>query len=579
MPRKVRRYRIRRRQYLRTSESSSLKPVLNDGRLHELTQESPVVKSLENKNSEIKPGNSESKALESESETTPIKYGKSGIVLASRPPPVEMKLPKQEEAAASSHLDTPPPRTDSLPQSRALSPVLSQNDLPSAHLSVGDRPSTPQSANSAIDKPLPQPPQATPPRTSAEEHRPSTATPKHSYHPSLPVNHREPDQVSLEPRQSSQSTRTPSECNNSHGGYDYLYKPKKKLGPRPHVEPEKRPTTSGPSSKARQLIANLPSGVKAAPRATTSNSHDRPTSQHSSRSVPNNFRHRNHLAAAPPPPLPPFAPQILNPYQPPQEPLPSQQYQNSQPYQASQPESLSRSQAGLTISGASTVTPEKLRLMKALQMRKRQQALAKRASSTTAVPTSATEPMKHTTSAEAMDKAMQKDGAQESSKYDHTEHKQDSAIQMMVPSDLQEASKTDYRNEATGESTAKGEETTATEPERKSVASTVIQETDVSTEESPEPVRPGHSRTNSDLHRAQVALYLEEGELKWSLANENLLKADCPNAQSPTVEPVKNRRNFCREHSYTDADRREAVTVDRKSTNPTDALSYEHDRG
>ena len=525
-----------------TSESSSLKPGLNDGRLHETTQESPTVKSLENKSSETKPESSEPKALESESKTSPVKYGRSGIVLASRPPPVEMKLPKQEEVAASSHLNTPPLRTDSLPQSRALSPVLSQNDPPSAHLSLGDRPSTPKSATSAIDKPLPVPPQATPPRSKPEEQRTSTATPKHSFHPSLPANLREPEEVGPEPRQSSQSTRPPSERKNSYSGFDYLYKPKQKLGPRPHVEPEKGPTTSGPNSKARQLIANLPSGVKAAPRVATSDSHDRPSSQHSSKSVPNNFRHRSHLAAAPPPPLPPFAPQILNPYQPSQEQPPSQQYQNSQPYpksqpyQASQPESLSRSQAGLTIAGASTVTPEKLRLMKALQMRKKQQALAKRIS--TAVPTPAIEPMKHTTSAEAMDKAMQKDGVQESSKCDHTEHKQDSAIQMMVPSDFQEAQKTDYRNEATGETTAR-EETTAAEPERKSVAVTAIQEADVSSEENPEPMRPGHSRTESDLHNTQVALYMKQEELKETQAHENLLNADHPNVQSPVVEAVK----------------------------------------
>lgn len=305
-------------------------------------------------------------------------------------------LPKQEEATAPKELTSLPARVDSrtLPKTVSLTGVQADNpsvhspqvdkspsvhspqdETSSAHSPRNQNPSSahsprnqnPSSAHSprnqnpssptlSFNKPLPAPPESTLSRKPLDVQPLRHVEEKgfdYQSHQSHDMN-----RPSFDHHQSSQTLRPPVD----DGASQYsAYKPKKKkLGPRPHKESEGRPKTSGAASKDQRAIANLPTNLRISNRAP-STSEARPGSQHSSRSVPSNFRHHSELSSVMPPPLPQPASHIAELYQP--------------------------TDAGSFISTTAlnpqkgpSVTPEKLRLMKALQMRKKQQALAKRAS-------------------------------------------------------------------------------------------------------------------------------------------------------------------------------------------------------
>lgn len=130
---------------------------------------------------------------------------------------------------------------------------------------------------------------------------------------------------------------------------------KQKRAPKPHSDNQARPKTSGTldDNLATRRVANLPSSVRVSTRIPSQSS--RPGSQQSARSVPGRFVPSPNL----PPPLPsPTVPES-----------PEQQRAETPQSHAS---SFAESQA---------VAPEKMRLMKALQMRKRNQLLAQRSAS------------------------------------------------------------------------------------------------------------------------------------------------------------------------------------------------------
>ena len=122
---------------------------------------------------------------------------------------------------------------------------------------------------------------------------------------------------------------------------------KKKLGPRPHVEPPGRPRTSGASENTVRTrpVANLPTSVKITTERARIPMSLRPSSQQSSKSVPGRFSSSQSVSNLPPMPSPSY-------YRP-----------------------ESRSVVGKSPSMTSEIsvnaTPEKIRLMRALQLRKR----------------------------------------------------------------------------------------------------------------------------------------------------------------------------------------------------------------
>ena len=152
------------------------------------------------------------------------------------------------------------------------------------------------------------------------------------------------DQSFPPPRKSSQSTRTT--IRDVDGSY--LYKPKVKLGPRPSLDLHGRPHTSGSHSRQTndiRPISTLPAGVKLPARKTASTL-IRPKSS-GARSL--------HSSEIPPMPLSPL---IMTP----------QSFLNSPPGPMSP-----RSIYSLQPKSPGT-TPEKQRLMKALEIRKKQKA-------------------------------------------------------------------------------------------------------------------------------------------------------------------------------------------------------------
>lgn len=291
---------------------------------------------------------------------------------------------KREEESASNQDANLPTRVDSLAPPRATpSPGLQENKssvsslqadnptsvpspqgekLSSVHPSQNNKSSSP---TLSFDKPLPAPPELTPQKKQLDLH---------------PVHHEEENgfdyrsrqshdttRPSFDHRQSSQIIRPQADDAASQYSSYSPYKPKKKLGPRPHKDPEGRPKTSGAASKDQRAVANLPTNLRISNRPPPTNV-TRPGSQHSSRSVPSNFRHRSELLSSEsPPPLPQAAAHITDVYR-------------------STDAGSFISTAALNPQKATSITPEKLRLMKALQMRKKQQALARRASTVSPPP-------------------------------------------------------------------------------------------------------------------------------------------------------------------------------------------------
>ncbi|KAK5951233.1 hypothetical protein OHC33_007651 [Knufia fluminis] len=140
---------------------------------------------------------------------------------------------------------------------------------------------------------------------------------------------------------------------------------KQKRAPRPHGDIQGRPKTSGNNEDGgpARRVANLPTSVRVSSRSSGQPS--RPGSRQSTRSVPARFVPASNL----PPPLPsPTFPAVSA----------------QRPSQSRPP----RSQGSSLVNDNPTVTPEKMRLMKALQMRKRNHLLTQRSASAAATSTS-----------------------------------------------------------------------------------------------------------------------------------------------------------------------------------------------
>ncbi|KAI9667530.1 MAG: hypothetical protein M1821_000346 [Bathelium mastoideum] len=149
------------------------------------------------------------------------------------------------------------------------------------------------------------------------------------------------------PRLSSQSARLSS----SDLLYSSLYdiKPKVKLGPRPSLDMKRRPNTSGAhGGLGNRSVATLPAGLKMFPKKTEH------SKKAESSTRPKSLAEEPKTAGLIVPPLPPV-PDVLN------ITIPS-------------PRPSSR---GSTKSMPSSMTPEKRRLMKALELRKKQMAAAR----------------------------------------------------------------------------------------------------------------------------------------------------------------------------------------------------------
>ncbi|KAJ9308283.1 hypothetical protein DTO280E4_7821 [Paecilomyces variotii] len=184
----------------------------------------------------------------------------------------------------------------------------------------------------------------TSPGSKADEghRRPSVASEHHSER-SLPQRHllEQLSEHNYEPRQSSQSTR-PSFQDLDSG----LYRPKVKLGPRPSMDVNGRPRTAGTLSRERDTrpVAALPAGVR--PSSVRRTNAPRPKSQPGSTSMLSTSAHGG-VPAVPPLLVPPPSLNIARPQ-------------------------LSPGARSLTGSTSSGIAPEKERLMKALELRKKQ---------------------------------------------------------------------------------------------------------------------------------------------------------------------------------------------------------------
>lgn len=316
-------------------------------------------------------------------ETSEMKSDKNGNVDTSVVAAVmESSLLRREAQPASKQVDSLPPRVDSLLSPKAVPSSVLEEKNPSVHSPQNENSSflrsppkektsvhspkneKPSSPTPSYDKPLPAPPEATPTRKQLDVQ---------------PVHHQEGNDIDYQPRKSRDTNRTSFDRRPSsqtirpqaddgaslYSGYS-AYRPKKKFGPRPHKDPVGRPKTSGTASKDQRAVANLPTNLRISSRVR-STTLARPGSQQSSRSVPSNFKHHSELLSSVAPPLPQPASHIAELYEP----------TNAGPF---------ISTAALNPQNGPTIAPEKLRLMKALQMRKKQQALAKHASTVSPAP-------------------------------------------------------------------------------------------------------------------------------------------------------------------------------------------------
>ncbi|KAL6244059.1 hypothetical protein RBB50_008928 [Rhinocladiella similis] len=222
----------------------------------------------------------------------------------------------------------------------------------------------PTSPNPTTDKDLPATPESTPPTTSGGE--PAQAPDFEAASnilldatnrdPAEAVTPRPPQSHHLSPAESDSI----SQWSSNVASYADVKPKKKKLGPRPHVEATHRPKTSGNADVSLSVrpVANLPHSIRVNNRSLFALS-GRPGSQQSTRSVPGRFANSSHSFNGPPPlPSPSHIQSLYNPIE-------------NRPA-VSRPASVTPE--------VSTATPEKLRMMKALQLRKRNMLLAQRSS-------------------------------------------------------------------------------------------------------------------------------------------------------------------------------------------------------
>ncbi|RMZ75884.1 hypothetical protein DV738_g5222, partial [Chaetothyriales sp. CBS 135597] len=156
--------------------------------------------------------------------------------------------------------------------------------------------------------------------------------------------------------------KTISQWNDDVALYASIVRPKKKkLGPRPHVETNLRPgTADADKSIHSRPVSNLPASVKITNNRLQPAPLVRPKSQQSSKSLPVRTYHASSRTGTLPP-------------------LPSPVY-GASVYRPENRTALPSRAGSTTNEPLSNATPEKLRLMKALQIRKRNMLLSQRAS-------------------------------------------------------------------------------------------------------------------------------------------------------------------------------------------------------
>jgi hypothetical protein len=291
-------------------------------------------------------------------------------------------LLRREAEPASKQSGSLPPRVDSLQPPKVVSSLVLEDKKSSVYSPQHENASSlhsppkekssihspkmekPSSPTLSYDKPLPAPPEATSARKQLD------VQPIH-YQEGNDMDYQsrksqDTNRMSFDRRPSSQTVRPRADDGASlYSGYS-AYKPKKKFGPRPHKDPVGRPKTSGTVSKDQHAVANLPPNLRISNRVRSAIP-ARPASQQSSRSVPPNFKHHSELPSSVVPPLPQRTSHIAGLFEP----------AGAGPFIAT---------TALNPQKEPTIAPEKLRLMKALQMRKKQQALAKHASMVSPAP-------------------------------------------------------------------------------------------------------------------------------------------------------------------------------------------------
>lgn len=275
---------------------------------------------------------------------------------------------RKEDAASSTAVTTSPIIAALSPQENTLRPPRKES-LASPKLSGSPLPSP--LLSSVTDKSLPATPDPTPPSTSEGEapRAPdfeatsnilleTTAAAADSSSPSTPRPHTR--------HLSAAESDSISQWSSNVASYASVKPKKKKLGPRPHVESSGRPKTSGTtdSSTGIRPVANLPTSIRVNNKSLV-NLGLRPGSQQSTRSVPGRFATASHSVTGVPP-------------------LPSPSFLQA-PYSPIDSRSAILRPASVT-GDVSTTTPEKVRLMKALQLRKRNMLLAQRATAITPTP-------------------------------------------------------------------------------------------------------------------------------------------------------------------------------------------------
>ncbi|KIX08268.1 uncharacterized protein Z518_02924 [Rhinocladiella mackenziei CBS 650.93] len=325
-----------------TSSSSSLRR----RRLDEITEDA--------EEGAVPPKENAARPAQSEEALTPT-YGRCELdeLPASAVLAKALLAKRKEEAAVtvitdSSPEELRPPRKDSLAPKPPISP------LPPS-----------------IDKALPETPESTPPTTSEGEppKPPDFEATSNILLDATAIDPPEP----LTPRPGPQTrhlsaaeSNSISQWSNNVASFAAVKPKKKKLGPRPHVDSAHRPKTSGTTDSSMNVrpVANLPNTIRVNNRSLVSLAL-RPGSQQSTRSTPGRFAPSSHSINSPPPLPSPSHLQAL--YKPGESRL-----------TISRPASVTTE--------TSTATPEKLRLMKALQLRKRNILLAQRASAVTSPP-------------------------------------------------------------------------------------------------------------------------------------------------------------------------------------------------
>ncbi|KAJ9637829.1 hypothetical protein H2199_007323 [Coniosporium tulheliwenetii] len=226
-----------------------------------------------------------------------------------------------------------------------VAPELQRVDTAPTRVSTDRPPMTPRAKTSVSQLMLdvfPSPPAASIKEHAASEYA-ASVTSLREYKSRIPLE----DQLRL----SSHEERPSISVTHDYDPYSYIsaqysFKPKIKLGPRPTTNPRKRPHTSGTASKER-AVSILPAGLKAAPRK-----HDRDPSPRKSKGL--NAAPSMNVPSPPPIPDSPEIPIIMS----------------ARPTSSETAKSLPAS----IYAKSPGVTPEKQRLMKALELRRKRQS-------------------------------------------------------------------------------------------------------------------------------------------------------------------------------------------------------------